>query len=73
MRDPDTVAGIVTALRQVHGDCVARLMLNDGLSLAALIDALLSAPLRNLDAVKLIKRALSSGVPREVLLWFRMR
>ena len=61
MRDPDTVAGIVSALRQVHGDGVARLLLNDGLSLAALIDALLRAPLRNPDAVKLIKRALSSG------------
>jgi hypothetical protein len=61
MRDPDTVARIVSALRQVHGDGVARLLLNDGLSLAALIDALLRAPLRNSDAVKLIKRALSSG------------
>jgi hypothetical protein len=61
MRDPDTVAGIVSALRQVHGDGVTRLLLNDGLSLAALIDALLRAPLRNPDAVKLIKRALSSG------------
>ena len=61
MRDPDTVAGIVSALRQVHGDGVARLLLNDGLSLAALIDALLRAPLRNPDAVKLIKGALSSG------------
>ena len=29
MRDPDTVAGIVSALRQVHGDGVARLLLND--------------------------------------------
>ena len=61
MRDPETVAGIVSALRQVHGDGVARLLLNDGLSLAALIDALLRAPLRNSDAVKLIKGALSSG------------
>jgi hypothetical protein len=61
MRDPETVAGIVSALRQVHGDGVARLLLNDGLSLAALIDALLRAPLRNSDAVKLIKRARGSG------------
>ena len=61
MRDPETVAGIVSALRQVHGDGVARLLLSDGLSLAALIDALLRAPLRNSDAVKLIKGALSSG------------
>jgi hypothetical protein len=61
MREPETVAGIVGALRQVHGDNIARLLLNDGLSLAALIDALLRAPLKNPDAVKLIKRALTSG------------
>ena len=45
MRDPNTVAAIVTALRQVHGDDLARVMLSDGLSLAALIDALLRPPL----------------------------
>src|SRR6478735_5993275 len=61
MRDPNTIAMIVNVLRQVHGDDLARVMLNDGLSLAALIDALLRAPLRNSDAVKLIKRAPSSG------------
>jgi hypothetical protein len=61
MRDLDTVAGIVNALRQVCGDDIARFMLNDGLSLAALIDALLRSPLKNHDAVKLITRALSSG------------
>ena len=36
-------------------------MLNDGISLAALIDALLRSPLENRDAVKLITRTLSSG------------
>ena len=61
MRDPNTVAVIVNALRQVHGDDLARAMLNDGLSLDALIDALLCSPLKNRDAVKLITRALSSG------------
>ncbi|AHY52608.1 hypothetical protein [Bradyrhizobium japonicum] len=61
MRDPNTVAGIVNALRQVHGDDIARVMLNDGLSLAALIDTLLCSPLNNRDAVKLITQALSSG------------
>jgi hypothetical protein len=61
MRDPNTVAAIVNALRQVHGDDLARDMLNDGLSLAALIDALSRSPLKNSDAVKLITRALSSG------------
>jgi hypothetical protein len=58
---PEHRRGIVNALRQVHGDDIARVMLNDGLSLAALIDALLRSPLKNRDAVKLITRALSSG------------
>jgi hypothetical protein len=57
MRDANTVAAIVNALRQVHGDDLARVMLNDGFSLDALIDALLCAPLKNRDAVKLITRA----------------
>ena len=61
MRDPNTVAGIVSALRRVHGDDIARVMLNEGLSLAALIDAVLRSPLKNHDAVKLITRALNSG------------
>ena len=61
MRDPNTVAGIVNALRQVHGDDIARVLLNDGLSLAAPIDALLRSPLKNRDVVKLITQALSSG------------
>ena len=43
MRDPDTVAAIVNVLRQVHGDDLARVMLNDGVSLAVLFDALLRA------------------------------
>ena len=53
--------GLSAALRQVHGDDIARVMLNDGLSLAALIDAVLRSPLKNHDAIKLITRALSSG------------
>jgi hypothetical protein len=61
MHDPNTVAAIVNALRQVHGDDLARVMLNDGLSLAALIDALLCSPLNNRDAVKLVTRVLSSS------------
>ena len=60
MRDPNTVE-IINALSQFHGDDLARVMLNDGLSLAALIDVLLLSPLKNHDAVKLITRALSSG------------
>jgi hypothetical protein len=46
MRDPNTVAAIVNALRHVHGDDLARVMLNDGFSLAILIDALLLSPLK---------------------------
>ena len=42
-------------------DDLARVMLNDGFSLAILIDALLRSPLKNRDAVKLITRALASG------------
>ena len=61
MRDPNTVAAFVNVLRQVHGDDLARVMLNDGLSLDALIDALFCSTLKNRDAVKLITRALSSG------------
>ena len=61
MRDPNTVAAIVEVLRQVHGDDLARVMLNDGFSLAILIDALLRSPLKNRDAVTLITRALGSG------------
>ena len=61
MRDPETVVAIVSALRQAHGDNLARILLNDGLSLASLIGALLRAPLKNPDAIKLITRALSSG------------
>ena len=60
MRDPNTVE-IINALSQFHGDDLARVMLNDGFSLAILIDALLRSPLKNRDAVKLITRALSSG------------
>jgi hypothetical protein len=61
MRDPNTVAAIVGSLRQVHGDELARVMLNEGVSLAVLIDALSHSPLKNGDAVKLLTRALGCG------------
>ena len=61
MRDPKTAAAIVNVLRQVHGDDLARVMLNDGFSLAILIDGLLRSQLKNRDAVKLITRAIGSG------------
>lgn len=60
MRDPHTVAAIVRALRQVHGDDTARTMLTSGTTLAAMIDALLRSPLTNRDAAKLMTRALRS-------------
>jgi len=60
MRDPQTVAAIVSALRHVHGDDNARTMLTNGTTLAVLIDALLQSPLTNRDAVKLMTRALRS-------------
>lgn len=60
MRDPHTVAAIVHALRQVHGDDTARAMLTNGTTLAAVIDAVLLSPLTNRDAVKLLTRALQS-------------
>lgn len=61
LNDPETVAAIVGALRHVHGDDIARFMLTNGTTLAALIDALLHAPLKNSEAAKLISRALRSG------------
>jgi hypothetical protein len=59
--DPNSVAGIVNALRHVHGDSLARYMLTEGMTLAALIDTMLRPPLKNRDAAKLITRALRSG------------
>jgi hypothetical protein len=61
MRDPNIVEAIVNVLRQAYGDKIARVLLNDGLSLAALIDAPLCSPLKNREAVKLITGALGSG------------
>jgi hypothetical protein len=61
MRDPQTVAAIVCALRHVHGDDTARTMLTNGTTLAALIDALLHSPFTNRDVVKLMTRALRSN------------
>jgi hypothetical protein len=49
VRDTQSVAAIVSVLRQVHGDEIARVLLTDGLSLAALIDALLCSLLKNSD------------------------
>jgi len=61
MLAPHTVAAIVRALRHVHRDDIARDMLTNGTTLAALIDALLHSPLPNRDAVKLMTQALRSN------------
>ena len=61
MHDPNTVAGIISALCEVHRDDIARATLNDGVSLTALIDALLRSSAKNRDVVKLITGALCSG------------
>ncbi|ANW03095.1 hypothetical protein LMTR13_26085 [Bradyrhizobium icense] len=61
LKHPDAVAAIVTALRRVHGDNIARALLAGGVSSAALTDAALSLPIGNSDAVRMIGRALDSG------------
>lgn len=61
LKDPDAVAAIVSTLRRVHGDNIARTLLADGMSLAVLIDAAFSLPISNSDAVRMIARALDSG------------
>ena len=61
MKDPEAVVAIMSALREAHGDNVARAFLTDGVSLAALVDAVFSLPIRNSVAVRAIARALESG------------
>jgi len=61
LKDPNTVAALIDLLRREHGDNTARYMLTEGMTLAALIDTALRAPMKNHEAVKLITRALRSG------------
>ena len=61
LRDPNTVAGIIDALRRVHGDALARLMLIEGVTLADLMGSLLRSPTKNREAVRLVTHALGSG------------
>ena len=61
MHDPHAVAKIVNALRQAHGDAATRLMLDLGMTLETLIEALLNAPLSHGDAVRLMTTALEAG------------
>ncbi|MGY4429506.1 hypothetical protein ACVWWO_001983 [Bradyrhizobium sp. F1.13.1] len=58
LKNPDAIAVILTALRLSHGDEAARAMLVDGMSLAALIETMFSAPIGRRDAVHNIARAL---------------
>jgi hypothetical protein len=58
LKNPEAVAVIVTALRLTHGDEAARAMLVDGMSMAALLDVMFSAPIARRDAVHNITSAL---------------
>lgn len=60
LKDPNSVAAIIDALRRAHGDAAARLMLVGGMTLADLIDALLRSPIKNREAIKLVTHALGS-------------
>lgn len=62
LKNPDAVAVIVAALRDVYGDEVARLMLVEGMSLANLIDAVFSAPMTHREAVRAITDGLEDFV-----------
>jgi hypothetical protein len=61
VNNPEAVAATVSALREAHGDNVARAFLADGVTLAALVDAVFSVPIKNSVAVRTIARALESG------------
>jgi len=61
MHDARAVATIVEVLRQSYGDDVARRLLQHGMTLEALISALLEAPLTDRDAARLMTAALRSG------------
>jgi hypothetical protein len=58
LKNPEAVAVIVTALRLTHGDEAARSMLVNGMSLAALIEAMFASPIGRRDAVHNISSAL---------------
>ncbi|MGY0574731.1 hypothetical protein ACTGJ9_029745 [Bradyrhizobium sp. RDM12] len=62
LKNPDAVAVLVTALRLTHGDEDARAMLVRGMSLAALIEAMFSAPVERRDAVRHVAAALDNFV-----------
>ncbi|WP_433995296.1 hypothetical protein [Bradyrhizobium manausense] len=62
LKNPDAIAAIVSALRHVHGDDIARMMLVEGMTLANLIDAMFSAPMTHREAVRAITDGLDDFV-----------
>ncbi|MBR0792279.1 hypothetical protein JQ631_24610 [Bradyrhizobium manausense] len=62
LKNPDAIAVIVSALRDVHGDDVARMMLVEGMSLANLLDAMFSAPLTHREAIRAITDGLDDFI-----------
>jgi hypothetical protein len=60
-KNPEAVAAIVSALRHVHGDDIAHVLLSDGVSLAVIIDAVLSLPIANYKAARIVANAIESG------------
>ena len=58
MRDPDATRAVISALQQVHGDEAALAMFARGVTLATVIQAVLSRPMSNLEAVRLVARSL---------------
>jgi hypothetical protein len=45
LKNPDAIAALVSVLRLVHGDEVARTMLQEGMSLATLMETMFSEPI----------------------------
>ena len=58
LKNPDAIAAVVAALRLVYGDDDARTMLVEGMTLAALIDAMFAGPIPHRDAVRNITNAI---------------
>jgi len=46
VKDAEAVAIVISALRQAHGEDIARALLTDGMSLAVLMDAVFSLSMR---------------------------
>jgi hypothetical protein len=59
LKDPNSVAAIIDALRRVHGDAAARLMLVGGMTLADVITSLLRLPIKNRTRLDLTTSSLS--------------